>query len=52
MPKKVHDALAREARKKGLKPGTPAYNKFVYGTMTNMAKKRKKRATNRKRTRQ
>jgi hypothetical protein len=38
MPKKMHDALAREAKKKGYKPGSEAYNRYVYGTM----KKKKK----------
>lgn len=38
MPKLMHVQLARMARQKGLKPGTPAFDRYVYGTM---AKKKK-----------
>lgn len=31
MPKELHDRLARQARKKGLKG--KAFNRYVYGTM-------------------
>lgn len=31
MPKKAEAALKREARKKGLEPGSDAYKKYVYG---------------------
>ena len=38
MPKKMHDALVREARRKGLKG--ERFNRYVYGTI---AKRRKKK---------
>ncbi len=43
MPKKLHDKLAREARKKGFKG--KAFNSYVYGTLDKIEKqpKRKKR---------
>jgi hypothetical protein len=40
MPKKVHDKLKRQARKKGLK-GERA-DAYVYGTMNKIKKKKKK----------
>lgn len=40
MPKKMHRALKRSARKKGLKPGTKRYKRYVYGTMNKRRKKR------------
>jgi hypothetical protein len=38
MPKKVELALTKAAKKKGIK-GQKAVNHFVYGVMTNMAKR-------------
>lgn len=40
MPKKLHDALVKEARKKGLTG--EAFDRYVYGTMAKEKKKRKK----------
>jgi len=33
MPKKMHEALKKMAKKKGLKPGSKRYGAYVYGTM-------------------
>lgn len=33
MPKQMHEALKRAAKKKGLKKGTKRHNAYVYGTM-------------------
>ena len=33
MPKEMHNALARHAKKKGMKKGTKQYNRYVHGTM-------------------
>lgn len=41
MPKKLHDKLAREAQKKGYKPGSERYKAYVYGTMKKIEKKKK-----------
>ena len=41
MPKKLHRKLKRQARKKGYK-GKRA-DRYVYGTMTNIEKKRKRK---------
>jgi hypothetical protein len=45
MPTKIDRKLKKGAHKKGLKPGTDRYNKYVYGTgsriQANMARKRK-----------
>ena len=41
MPKKLHGALEKEARKKGLKG--KAKNNFVFGIMTNILKDKKRR---------
>lgn len=38
MPKKMEDALKREAKKKGLKPGSKAWNRYVYGTLQKRGK--------------
>ena len=40
MPKKMHKALDKQAKKKGLKKGSDAYNRYVYGTLSK--RKRKK----------
>lgn len=40
MPKALHDKLEREARKKGLKGERK--DRYVYGTMTKIEKKKKK----------
>lgn len=42
MPKKMHENLKKRAKKKGLKKGSEAYNKYVYGTMQEHKKKRGK----------
>jgi len=39
MPKKAHEALKREAKKKGLKG--KAADRYVYGTLAKMKKKKK-----------
>ncbi len=41
MPKKLENKLARQARKKGLKG--KAKNAYVFGTIKNIEKKRKKK---------
>ena len=41
MPKKMHAALARTARKKGLTG--ERYNAYVYGTMAKRKKRRKRK---------
>jgi hypothetical protein len=41
MPKKMHDALEKEAKKKGLKGERK--NAYVYGTMAKMKKEHKKK---------
>lgn len=41
MPKKMHDALAREARKKGLRGAE--FNAYVYGTLARYERRKKKR---------
>ncbi len=38
MPKKMHEALAKSAKKKGYKPGTERYNRYVYGAMVKRGK--------------
>ena len=38
MPKDLHDNLDKRARKKGFKPGTDEYNKYVYGTLKKVEK--------------
>jgi len=43
MPKKLHHKLAKAARKAGLRPGTAAYNAYVYGTMQKIEAARKKK---------
>jgi len=40
MPKKLHDKLERQARKKGLTGKRK--DKYVYGTMNKVEKKKKK----------
>ncbi len=40
MPKKLHDKLEREARKKGLKGKRK--DAYVYGTMAKIEKRKKK----------
>ena len=40
MPKKLHDKLAREAAKKGLKGKRKAA--YIYGTMAKIEKRKKK----------
>lgn len=44
MPKRLHKALEKSARRKGLKPGTEHYNRYVYGTMAKIEGKEKKDA--------
>lgn len=58
MPKALHAKLARQAKKRGLKPGTKAWDRYVYGGMENIEKRRKAKkarkssaATPKKRTR-
>ena len=41
MPKKLHDKLARQASKKGLKGKERAA--YIYGTMAEVEKKKRKR---------
>jgi len=41
MPKKIHDKLAKQARKKGL--SGKAKDRYVYGTMSRIEKKKKGR---------
>jgi len=41
MPKKIHDALAKSARKKGLKGKRKAA--YIYGTMNKIEGKRRKK---------
>jgi hypothetical protein len=41
MPKKMHDALEKEAKKKGLKGERK--NAYVYGIMAKMKKEHKKK---------
>jgi len=41
MPKKIHDKLAKQARKKGL--SGKAKDRFIYGTMKKIEKKRGKK---------
>jgi hypothetical protein len=36
MPEEIESKLKEEARKKGMKPGTKAYGRYVYGAMNNM----------------
>ena len=43
MPKRMKEALKRAARKRGYKPGTERYNRFVYGTIEKWKKKHKKK---------
>lgn len=33
MPKKVHKALVKSAKKRGLKKGSRRYGAYVYGTL-------------------
>lgn len=33
MPKKLEEALKRQAVQKGFKPGSDKYNRYVYGTL-------------------
>ncbi len=40
MPKKLHDKLAREATKKGLKGERK--NAYIYGTLSKIEKRKKK----------
>ncbi len=39
MPKKAHRRLKKQAKKKGLKKDSPAYNRYVYGTLNKIKKK-------------
>jgi hypothetical protein len=41
MPKALHDRLARQARKKGLKGKRK--NAYIYGTMNKIEKKKRKK---------
>jgi hypothetical protein len=34
MPRKMHKALDKSARRLGLKKGTKSYGKYVFGTMS------------------
>lgn len=43
MPKKMEEALMKEARKKGYRKGSDAWNRYVYGTMEKAGKMPKKK---------
>lgn len=38
----MEEALKKSARKKGLKPGTKAWRRYVYGALENWEKRHKK----------
>lgn len=38
MPRKVEEALKRAARAHGYKPGTPGFQRYVYGTLARIKK--------------
>jgi hypothetical protein len=38
MPKKAEEALKRSARRKGFKPGSKRFNRYVYGGLMNKTK--------------
>ena len=40
MPKKMHRALVKSARKRGMKPGSKKFNRYVFGTMAKRKRKR------------
>jgi hypothetical protein len=42
MPKRIEQALKREAKKHSLKPGTRQYGAYVYGTLARLKKRGKK----------
>jgi hypothetical protein len=50
MPIAMERALKKAARKKGLKPGSDRWNRFVYGTIAKWKKKHGKKRKHRKRT--
>lgn len=33
MPKKMEESLKKSAKKKGFKPGSDRFNRYVYGTL-------------------
>ena len=41
MPKKEHKKVAKSAQKAGLRKGTKAYNAYVYGTVSEIERRRK-----------
>ena len=43
MPKELHDKIAKQAKKAGLKEGTPAYDAYVHGTLKKIEKAKKKK---------
>ena len=39
MPKKVKIRLKRQAKEKGMKPGSKSYRRYVYGTLNKIEDK-------------
>lgn len=42
MPRRAERNLKREAKKHGYKPGSDRYNRYVYGTLGKIEKKKKR----------
>ena len=42
MPKRLEKALKQSAKRKGLREGTPHYNRYVHGTMAKLKKQERK----------
>lgn len=54
MPKDIERKLKQEAKKKGFKPGSERFNRYVYGTLAKIEKmtsKSKKKGKRKKRKR-
>ena len=44
MPEAEHRRVAESAKRRGLKPGTDAYDAYVFGTLEKIKKRRKEKA--------